>query len=254
MDAGKLFDLTGRIAVITGASRGIGAAVAQTLAASGAEVVLSSRKREACESIAEAIRAAGGRAHAYACHIGELAQIEALFQWLTSTFGGLDVLVNNAGTNPQYGAATATEPGAFQKTVDVNFRGTWFMTSHAARLMAERGGGSIVNIASVAGEHAHPDLGVYSATKAAIINLTRAFARECGPKGVRVNAVLPGLVNTKFAAVLQTPEIRDKVVRSIPLRRIAEPEDIAGAVLYFASDASAYATGAALRVDGGWTV
>lgn len=253
MKAQQLFDLTGRVALVTGASRGIGEAIAHTLAANGAEVIVSSRKLEGCEAVAARIRAEGGRAVARACHIGELDQIEATWAWLDAEYGGrIDVLVNNAATNPLHGSVLDAEPAAFQKTSDVNFRGYWFMTQRAAQRMRTRGRGSVVSIASVAGEQPIRGIGAYSATKAAVINLTRAFAKECAGYGVRVNAVLPGLVNTKMAAVLQNDAVRDEVLRTIPLGRIAEPQDIAGAVLYFASDASSYATGATLRVDGGW--
>jgi NAD(P)-dependent dehydrogenase (short-subunit alcohol dehydrogenase family) len=252
MKAQQMFDLSGRVALVTGASRGIGEAIARTLAANGAEVVVASRKLEGCEAVAAAIRADGGRAVAHACHIGEMEQIEATWAWLDAQYGRIDVLVNNAATNPLHGSVLDAEAAAFQKTSDVNFRGYWFMTQRAAQRMRTRGGGSIVSIASVAGEQPIRGIGVYSATKAAVINLTRAFAKECAPYGVRVNAVLPGLVNTKMAAVLQNDAVRNEVLRTIPLGRIAEPQDIAGAVLYFASDASAYATGATLRVDGGW--
>jgi NAD(P)-dependent dehydrogenase (short-subunit alcohol dehydrogenase family) len=249
--AQELFDLGGRIALVTGASRGIGAAIVRTLADNGAEVVVSSRRLEACETVAAEIRAAGGKAHARACHVGELGEIDALFEWLAQRFGRLDVLVNNAATNPMYGSVLEVEPAGFQKTSDVNFRGYWFMSQRAATLMRAGGGGSIVNIASVAGERPMVGIGAYSATKAAVISMTRAFARECAPYGVRVNAILPGLVNTKMAAALQAGAARELALRAIPLRRIAEPEDIAAAALYFAAPASGYATGATLRVDGG---
>ena len=251
MKAQELFDLGGRIALVTGASRGIGAAIARTLADNGAEVVLVSRRLEACEAVAADIRAAGGKAHARACHVGELGEIDALFAWVSEHFRRLDVLVNNAATNPLYGSVLDVEPAGFQKTSDVNFRGYWFMSQRAATLMRAGGGGSIVNIASVAGERPMAGIGAYSATKAAVISMTRAFARECAPYGVRVNAILPGLVNTKMAAALQTGALREQALRAIPLRRIAEPEDIAGAALYFAAPASGYTTGATLRVDGG---
>ncbi len=251
MQANNLFDLSGRTALVTGASRGIGAAIATTLAAYGARVLLSSRRADGCEATAAAIRAAGGEAHVHACHVGELEQIDALWSWVDASFPRIDVLVNNAGTNPMYGSVLDSHPAGFAKVVDVNFRGYWFMTQQAARRM-RHGGGSIVNIASVTAEHPMDGIGAYGATKAAVVNLTKAFARECGPLGVRVNAILPGLVNTKFAAALQSDEAqRTRVIEATPLRRIGEPDDIAGAALYFASDASRYATGATLRIDGG---
>ncbi|MEI8298356.1 MAG: glucose 1-dehydrogenase [Pseudomonadota bacterium] len=252
MKPDDLFDLTGRVALVSGASRGIGAAIASTLAAYGARVLLTSRRAESCDATAQAIRAAGGEAHVHACHNGDLAQIEELHQWIGTQFGRLDVLVNNAGTNPMYGSVLEADPAGFAKTVDVNFRGYWFMCQHAARRMQAQGGGSIINIASVAAEHPMDGIGVYGATKAAVVNLTLAFARECGPMNIRVNAVLPGLIKTRFAAALQSSEAqRARVIDATPLRRIGDPEDIAGAVLYFASDASRHTTGATLRIDGG---
>lgn len=252
MHASKLFDLTGRIAVVTGASRGIGEAIARTLAANGAEVVVTSRRLDACETVAASIRAAGGKAHARACHIGSLEGIDALYADLRASFGRLDVLVNNAATNPSFGSVLDVQPAAFDKTTEVNFRGYWFMCQRAVEMMRGNDGGSIVNIASVAGEQPIRGIGAYSATKSAVIGLTRSFAKECAEYKVRVNAILPGLVNTKMAAALQTDEVRAEVLASIPLGRIAEPSDIASAVLFFAADASSYATGSTLRVDGGW--
>jgi NAD(P)-dependent dehydrogenase (short-subunit alcohol dehydrogenase family) len=252
MNSPDPFDLTGRIALVTGASRGIGAAIALALAARGARLLLSSRKAEGCEETAAAIRAAGGEAHMRACHVGELDQIDALWAWVDEHFGRIDVLVNNAGTNPMYGSVLESHAAGFQKVVDVNFRGYWFMTQHGARRMAKAGGGSIINIASVTAEHPMDGIGAYGATKAAVVNLTQAFARECGPLGVRVNAILPGLIKTRFAAALQADAVqRDRAIEATPLRRIGEPEDIAGAAVYFAADASRHTTGATLRIDGG---
>ncbi len=250
--AAELFDLTGRVAVVTGASRGIGAAIARCLAVNGAEVILVSRKATACEQLAATIRANGGRARAYACHMGDLDAIDALYTWLGAEVGGLDILVNNAATNPLQGSVLQMDAAAFEKTVDVNLRGVWFMCSHAARMMAKSGGGSIINVASVAAERPMVGLGLYGATKAAVVNLTQAFARELAGSRIRVNALLPGLVNTQFAAALQTdPTVRAEALQSIPWGEIAEPEDMVGAALFLASDASRYMTGASLRVDGG---
>ena len=252
MKAADLFDLTGRVALVTGASRGIGEAIARCLAANGAEVIVVSRKLDACEQVAASIRADGGRARAYACHQGDLAAIDGLFAWLGADVGGLDILVNNAATNPLYGSVLQMDAAAFAKTVDVNLRGTWFMCAHAARMMTRSGGGSIINVASVAAEQPMAGLGLYGATKAAVVNLTQAFAKELAPSRIRVNALLPGLVNTQFAAVLQTDaDVRERALAAIPLGYIADPADMVGAALYLASDASRYTTGATLRVDGG---
>lgn len=249
----KLFDLTGRVALVTGASRGIGEQIARKLAMHGAHVVLSSRKAQGCEAVASAIRDAGGKADVFPCHIGELAQIDALFGFLASRNLTLDILVNNAAANPYYGPVVDTDIDAFNKTVDVNVRGYFFMTARAAKLMAAKGGGSIINVASIAGVVPAPSIGIYSITKAAVISMTRTFAAECGASGVRVNALLPGPTATRFAsALVDDPEVRDEFLKRVPLGRIAAPEEMAATVLYLASDASTYTTGACINVDGGF--
>jgi NAD(P)-dependent dehydrogenase (short-subunit alcohol dehydrogenase family) len=253
MNISNPFDLSGKIALVTGASRGIGEGIARLLAAQGAHVIVSSRKQDACETVAAAIRESGGKAEAYACHIGEMAQIDKLFADLEAKHGRLDILVNNAATNPHFGHITETDLGAFQKTVDVNIRGYFFMSAAGAKLMAKNGGGSIVNVASVNGVTPGAQQGIYSITKAAVISMTKAFARECAPQKVRVNALLPGATDTKFASALfHNPVILEQALARIPMKRVAEPGEMAGAVLYLASDAASYTTGAALNVDGGY--
>ena len=253
MNTSNPFDLSGKIALVTGASRGIGEGIARLLAAQGAHVIVSSRKQDACETVAAAIREAGGKAEAYACHIGEMAQIDKLFADLEARHGRLDILVNNAATNPHFGHITETDLGAFQKTVDVNIRGYFFMSAAGAKLMARNGGGSIINVASVNGVTPGAQQGIYSITKAAVISMTKAFARECAPQKVRVNALLPGATDTKFASALfHNPVILEQALSRIPMHRVAEPSEMAGAVLYLASDAASYTTGAALNVDGGY--
>jgi NAD(P)-dependent dehydrogenase (short-subunit alcohol dehydrogenase family) len=247
------FDLSGKIAIVTGASRGIGAEIAKLLAAQGAHTVVSSRKQADCQAVVDEIVGAGGSAEAVACHIGELEQIEALFAHVAQTHGRLDVLVNNAATNPFFGHILDTEPSVFQKTVDVNIRGYFYMSTHGARLMAKSGGGSIVNVASVNGVVPGFQQGIYSITKAAVISMTKAFAVECAEAGVRCNALLPGLTDTKFASVLvNTPAILKQALAHVPMRRVAQPSEMAGAALYLASDAASYTTGAVLNVDGGY--
>jgi NAD(P)-dependent dehydrogenase (short-subunit alcohol dehydrogenase family) len=247
------FDLTGKIAIVTGASRGIGAEIAKLLAAYGAHTIVSSRKQADCQTVVDEITAAGGSAEALACHIGELEQIEALFAQVTQKHGRLDILVNNAATNPFFGHILDTEPSIFQKTVDVNIRGYFYMSTHGARLMAKSGGGSIVNVASVNGVVPGMQQGIYSITKAAVISMTKAFAVECAESGVRCNALLPGLTDTKFASVLvNTPAILKSALAHVPMRRVAQPSEMAGAALYLASDAASYTTGAVLNVDGGY--
>jgi NAD(P)-dependent dehydrogenase (short-subunit alcohol dehydrogenase family) len=247
------FDLTGRVALVTGASRGIGEAIARLLAAQGAHVIVSSRKQDGCESVAASIRADGGSAEALACHIGEMEQIERVHRELESRHGRLDILVNNAATNPYFGHIVDTDLSAFQKTVDVNIRGYFFMSAAGAKLMAKNGGGSIINVASVNGVTPGPLQGIYSITKAAVVSMTKAFARECAPQKVRVNALLPGATDTKFASALfHDPAKLEHALARIPMGRIAAPSEMAGAVLYLASDAASYTTGTALNVDGGY--
>ncbi len=247
-----LFDLTGKIALVTGASRGIGESIARLLASRGAHVIVSSRKLEACQAVADSIKANGDKASAYACHVGEMAQIAAIFEHIKSKFGQIDILVNNAAANPYYGHILDTDEGAFQKTVDVNIRGYFFMSTAAGRMMREQGGGVILNTASVNGLVAGDKQGIYSITKAAVISMTKAFAKECGPLNIRVNALLPGLTDTKFASALTSNEtVLNMALEAIPLGRMADPDEMAGTVLYLVSDASSYTTGACVLVDGG---
>ena len=248
-----LFDLTGKIAFVSGASRGIGEAIARLLAQQGAHVIVSSRKLEGCQAVADSILANGGQATALACHIGDPEQIQTTFAALRERFGRLDILVNNAATNPQFGHVLDTDSAAFQKTVDVNIRGYFFMSVEAGRLMREQGGGSIINVASINGVSPGALQGVYSMTKAAVISMTKVFAKECAALGIRCNALLPGLTDTRFASALVSNEkILAQALRQIPLGRVAEPSEMAGAVLYLASAASSYTTGTALNVDGGY--
>ncbi|MCX2834627.1 SDR family oxidoreductase [Microbulbifer thermotolerans] len=250
--ATKLFDLRGKIALVTGASRGIGEAVAKLLAEQGAHVLVSSRKIEGCRAVAEAIVDAGGSAEAVPCHIGNMDDIAALFDGIRQQHGRLDILVNNAATNPYFGHILDTDLGAFQKTVDVNIRGYFFMSVEAGKLMRAQGGGCIVNTASVNALQPGVGQGIYSITKAAVVNMTKAFAKECAQFNIRVNALLPGLTRTKFAGALFThEEIYKTAIEHIPMHRHAEPEEMAGTVLYLVSDASSYTTGECVVVDGG---
>lgn len=248
------FSLAGKIALVSGASRGIGAAVAARLAAAGAHVVLAARKPGACAEVVARIEDAGGSAEDYPCHIGEMAQIEAIFAHITARHGRLDVLVNNAATNPYYGPIEDTPLSAFEKTVDVNLRGYFYMSAAAMKLMAGNGGGAIVNVASVNGVIPGLLQGVYSITKAGVIGMTKAFAREGAARGVRVNALLPGLTQTRLAGALLEGDLRDRWEAHIPMARPAQPDEMAGAVLYLVSPAASYTTGVALNVDGGYLV
>ncbi len=247
-----LFDLSGKIALVTGASRGIGEAAARLLAQHGAHVIVSSRKQEPCEAVAASIREEGGSAEGVACHVGNMEQIAAIVRHIREQHGRIDILVNNAAANPYFGHILDTDLGAFNKTVEVNLRGYFFMSVEAGKMMREQGGGVILNTASINGVRPGDMQGIYSITKAAVINMTKAFARECGPMGIRCNALLPGLTRTKFAsALVENEDIYNHAIQQIPLRRHAEPEEMAGTILYLVSDASTYTNGSCVIVDGG---
>ena len=247
-------DLSGKIALVNGASRGIGEAIARGLAASGATVVLSSRKLAGVQAVADAIGKSGGNAVAKACHVGHLAEIETLMGFVREEFGRLDILINNAATNPYYGPATELPPGAFDKTVDVNLKGPYYMMSLAIPLMLENGSGAIVNVASIAALTSMPGQAVYSMTKAGLVSLTKSFAKEYGQQGIRVNAILPVIVETRFAkALIDDPRVQ-KMLSGLPVPRAGQPEDMVAGVLYLVSDEAAYTTGTTLVMDGGATL
>ncbi|MCC2615387.1 SDR family oxidoreductase [Aestuariibacter halophilus] len=248
----NLFDLSGKVALVTGASRGIGESIARLLARYGAHVIVSSRKLDGCEAIASSIRDNGGKATAMECHVGDMGQIDALFNAIDSQFGRIDILVNNAAANPYFGHILDTPLSAYEKTVDVNIRGYFFMSVEAGKRMKAQGGGVILNTASVNGLSPGDMQGIYSITKAAVISMTKAFAKECGGLNIRCNALLPGLTDTKFASALTSNEgILKQALKVIPMGRVASPDEMAGTVLYLVSDASSYTTGATVVVDGG---
>jgi len=246
------FDLSGRVALVTGASRGIGSAIAEALAEHGAQIVLSSRKQADLDSEAERINVLyPERATAIAAHAGRQNDLERLVQAVMERFSRIDILVNNAATNPYMGPVLGAEPSAWDKTFEVNVRGVFLLTKLVYEASMESHGGSIVNVASTGGLKPGIGLGVYNITKAAVIMLTRQLARELGGK-VRVNAVAPGLIKTRFAEALWgNQEILDRILSFNPMGRIGLPEEVASAVLFLASDAASYVNGEVLVVDGG---
>ncbi|MCP5113811.1 MAG: glucose 1-dehydrogenase [bacterium] len=249
------FTLENKTAIVTGASRGIGESIARGFARQGATVVISSRKQESLERVAASINADGpGKAIPIACHTGHGDAIAALFDQVASKLGRLDILVNNAATNPYFGPALEIGESAYDKTMEVNLKGYFLMCQRAGRMMVVQGAGSIINISSIAGLAGSPDQVVYGMTKAAVINMTKGFARELGPAGIRVNAIAPGVTKTKFAgALFENPEIYEALMGMTPLGRHAVPGELVGAALYLASDASSYTTGSVIVCDGGLT-
>ena len=246
-------NLEGKVAIVTGASRGIGEAIARCFAANGAKVVVASRKIEGLSAVAESI---GANAHAVAAHTGREADCAALVEATVQKFGKVDILVNNAATNPHFGPMVDVDEGAWDKTFEVNLKGYFWMTREVVKhLRSREAAGSIIHMASVAGLVASPLQGVYAMTKAAVISMTKTLAYELAGNKIRVNAIAPGFVDTKFAAaVLKNDTLLEEVMRITPMKRYAQPEEIAGGALYLASDSASYLTGQALVIDGGMTI
>lgn len=251
-----LIHLEGKIAIVTGGSRGIGEAIARTFAAHGAKVAICARKAEALERVAQSIQADGGEVLAMPVHTGDAEARKKLVEATIAKFGKVDVLVNNAATNPYYGPFLKVETAAWDKTFDTNLRGYFEMARLVAQHLIDRKApGSIINIGSTQGLVGAENEGVYAMTKAAIFSMTRTLAVELGKYNIRVNALAPGLVDTKFSsAVVNNPEFLNKVLTHTPLGRIGRPEDLAGPALLLASDASAWITGTVLPIEGGVTV
>ena len=253
----SLFDLTGKVAIVTGSSRGIGRAIAEAFAEQGAKVVISSRKQDACDEVASAINAAHGErsAIAVAASISDKAALQALVDEARKAFGRIDILVCNAASNPYYGPMGGISDDQFRKILDNNVLSNHWLAQMVAPEMVERGSGSIIIVSSIGGMTSSTTIGAYNVSKAADFQLARNLAAEFGPSQVRVNCIAPGLVRTDFAKALwENPETLKAVTRHTPLRRIGEPREIAGAAVFLASDASTFMTGQALIVDGGSTI
>jgi NAD(P)-dependent dehydrogenase (short-subunit alcohol dehydrogenase family) len=249
------FDLSGKVAVITGASKGIGLAIAEAYAAAGARVVLSSRKQAALDEAAERIWERGQAALPVAAHTGDATAVQKLVERVLEQYGRIDILVNNAAANPHFGHILTAEESHFTKTFDTNVTGYFRMAKACAAVMRRQGGGKIINVASVAGKTPLPMMGVYCVTKAGVLMLTEVLAAELAQFNIQVNAIAPGFVKTKFSAALWGSEqIYAATVKAIPQGRMGEAEEITGVALYLASAASSFTTGATFVVDGGQLV
>ena len=248
-----LFQLDDKVALVTGASKGIGEAMARGLAEFGAKVVVSSRKQEAVDAVAEAFRADGLEAVGIAANMGNIQQAHTLVDKTVEAYGGLDIIINNAAANPVLGPIQQTEERAFDKIIDVNLKGPFELCKKAYPILKERGGGSIINISSIGGLTPESGIGIYSVSKAGINNLTKAMAQDWGADNIRVNAICPGLIKTKFSEALWSNEaILERFLQNIPLKRAGTADDIAGLAVYLASDAAAYCTGGVYMIDGGY--
>lgn len=249
------FDLTGKVAIITGSSKGIGESIARGFAEHGAKVVISSRKQEAVDAVAASFQKDGLEAIGIACHVGDEEQLKNLVEKTIEKYGGIDILVNNAATNPVFDKLINTNGEVFDKIMNVNVKACFTLANLCYPSMVERGGGSVINIASIEGQKPSNRLGLYSVSKAALIMLTKSQAKEWGRKGIRSNAICPGLIKTKFSSALwQDEKILEQFVGNIPSGRPAEPDEMAGLAVFLASDAASYCTGQSFTADGGYMI
>jgi NAD(P)-dependent dehydrogenase (short-subunit alcohol dehydrogenase family) len=255
MVSSSLFDLTGKVALVTGSSRGIGRAIAERLAEHGAKVVVSSRKLDACEQVVAGIHAKGGEAFAHACNISRKEELQSLVNAAIQKWGGIDTLICNAAINPYFGPQLDMSDEAYDKVMNSNVRSNFWLCNMVLPQMAERGGGSIVIISSVAGLLGTAVIGAYGISKAADMALTRNICVEWGSKNVRANCIAPGLVRTDFAKALwDNPQIYQQTIKNYPLRRIGEPDEIAGAAVFLAGPAGSFMSGQTIVIDGGGMV
>ncbi len=251
----KLFRLDGKVAIVTGASKGIGEAIARGLAEFGAKVVVSSRSQESVDAVAQSFKDDGLDAIGIACHVGKTDQLENLVEKTVEAYGGVDILVNNAATNPIFGPVEEAGSEIFDKIVNVNVKSPWYLSNLCLPHMKKRGGGSVIHIASVEGHKPGFGLGLYSMSKAALIMLSKNQAKEWGYHKIRVNALCPGLVKTKFSKALWTNDMLMKQIETqIPAGRIAQPDEMAGLAVFLASDAAGYCTGGVFNADGGYLI
>lgn len=251
----KNFSLQNKVALITGASKGIGKAIAELYAQAGAKVVVSSRKQEAVDEVAGEINRQGGEAIGVACNIGDVNDLQKLVDASLAKFGTIDILVNNAAANPSFGPVVDTTESSFDKIMAVNVKGPFELAKKVYPILKAKKNGSVINISSVGGLRPEPGLGIYSMSKAALISLTKVIAKEWGDDNIRVNVICPGLIKTKFSEALwSNDKIMSMMMKVLAIKRVGTPEEIAGLALYLASDASAYSTGSVFTADGGFTI
>ncbi|RLD28021.1 MAG: short-chain dehydrogenase [Bacteroidetes bacterium] len=249
------FNLEGKVAIITGSSKGIGKAIAKAFAECGATVVISSRKQKACEKVVNEFKSLGLNAVATACHVGDAGSRKKLVEKTITKCGGIDILVNNAATNPVYGPIEDAHSDAFDKIMEINVKAPWDLANKCLKSMKSRGGGSVINISSIEGEHPGYGLGLYSSSKAALSMLTKNQAKEWGKHNIRVNAICPGLIQTKFSAALWNDEkVMHQINKKLPLGRMGQSEEIASVALLLASEAGSYITGSLQVADGGFLI
>lgn len=249
------FSLEGKVALITGASKGIGEAIARNYANMGAKVVINSRKQEAVDAVANAINTEGGTAIGVAGQVGNMEDCQKLFDATMSAFGRIDIVVNNAATNPVFGPVENTDASVFDKIMNVNVKAPFELAKMCLPIMEKNGGGSIINVSSIGGLKAEQMLGIYSVSKAALISLTKVMAAEWGKHNIRANVICPGLIQTKFSQALWSNDmIMKHMLSQVPLGRIGQPEEIVGLALFLASEASSYCTGGVFVADGGYLV
>ncbi len=249
------FNLENKVAIITGASKGIGEAIAIILAQHGTSVVVNSRKQDELDKVVEQITSAGGKCIGVAANTGETAGLKTLVEMAVEKYGGVDIIVNNAASNPVFGPVIQTEEWAYDKIMDVNVKAPFELSKLVYPIMKQRGGGSIINISSIAGDTPDQGLGIYSVSKAALNMLTKVTAKEWAPDNIRVNSICPGLIKTKFSQALwQDENILKKFMKMIPMGRMGTVEEIAALALFLSSDASGYCTGTLFFADGGTTI
>jgi len=249
------FSLEGKVALITGASKGIGQAIAEFYAAAGAKVVVSSRKQDAVDAVAGEIKAKGFEATAIACHMGDMVDVGRLAEATIAKYGTIDILVNNAAVNPVFGPVVDTSLEAFDKIMAVNVKGPFELAKKVYPILKAKKSGSVINISSIGGLRPEHGLGIYSMSKAALISLTKVFAKEWGDDKIRANVICPGLIKTKFSEALwSNDKVMAMMMKVLPIKRVGTPEEIAALALYLAADSSAYCTGSVFTADGGFTI